>query len=122
MPLKTFFILLLAILLNSCAPSPPEMNARIFLTRLLESDFDGAAVVATEETQETLGDLKAFYKTLTADERDASGALTPENLIIHKVYIDSARAIVTYSLGNQPEMELEMILVDGEWKAQIQKP
>lgn len=79
-------------------------------------------MVATEETQETLGDLKAFYKTLTADERDASGALTPENLIIHKVYIDSARAIVTYSLGNQPEMELEMILVDGEWKAQIQKP
>jgi hypothetical protein len=121
LPVRTFVIFLFAVSVISChfpgksSEKKAEKTAALFLEHLSRGEYAKASEYATDKT----GNMLEFMDQLVA----VAGQKPAANhavIVMCGCEVKSNEAVCNYTSDGKP-MQLNLVKLDGEWKAELKK-
>ncbi len=119
--LRSITILLLAAMaLTSCNKNTPKEVAGAWLNCFWKLDYDGAKKYSTEETKNLLMQVEQLANAVSDSDRKQMKKLVID---IKDVKEEADKAVVTYTLSENPSKEqyLNLVKNKGQWQVMFTK-
>ncbi|OIQ22570.1 MAG: hypothetical protein BM557_00865 [Flavobacterium sp. MedPE-SWcel] len=124
-PLMLFVALLSMTLLVSCSGNGPESVAEKFLELTNKGDFKNAKKYCDESTAALIGMAEKMAKDKVEDMKEKDVKI---EILSSEISEEGDKAKVTYksieegqTAEDSPEKQLDLVMVDGDWKVTIDK-